>query len=358
MAAGWKQGPPKDFAAQVGGWMDAASTPGVWVTWLERGKVAWEQGIGVRSAATKQSIDSQTIFEAASLTKQITAYVAHALHQEGLLDWDKPLNDFTGGLEGAAATVTARHVLSHSSGFPNWRFKPEEKLVPEFTPGERFRYSGEGYVYLARVIEKITDTAFGDVVQQRVFDRIGMASSSIMRLEEHEGRMAYGHDRRGMVRDMQQLKRFREVAKAIGKPPRSWRHQEMERALERAGTPVLPNYMLPNASASLCTTGPDYAKFVLAAIRNPELRKPVTVIKNGIGWSLGWGLGWGIEQLGGRSYLWQWGDNGGYKNFVIVDPVAETGVFIFTNGDGGMRVADRVVTHATGVEHPALLWLG
>jgi hypothetical protein len=43
---------------------------------------------------------------------------------------------------------------------------------------------------------------------------------------------------------------------------------------------------------------------------------------------------------------------------VIVDPVAETGVFIFTNGDGGMRVADRVVTHATGVEHPALLWLG
>src|SRR5262245_66450228 len=125
MAASWKAGPPKDFLAALPQWMEVAPVPGVWVTWIDRGKVAWERGFGVRNADTKVPVDRETIFEAASLTKQVTAYVAHALRAEGKLDFDKPLNDYVDDMRDAKARlVTARHALSHSSGFPNW---PPEK---------------------------------------------------------------------------------------------------------------------------------------------------------------------------------------------------------------------------------------
>ncbi len=358
LAASWKSHPPKAFLANLPTWMEVAPVPGVWVTWLERGKVAWGQGFGVKHAETKQAVDGQTIFEAASLTKQLTTYVAHALRREGKLDFDKPLNDYVDGItDPMAKTVTARHVLSHSSGFPNWRSKEGEALVPEFPPGQRYRYSGEGYVYLSRVLERVADKPFGELVQQRVFDPLGMTNSSIARLPEREKQMATGHDRRGKVRDMTDKKRFWETASGMEKPVGSWRYEDIEAALAKAQIPALPNNMTPNAAASLCTTGPDYAKFVLHAIKNPDLRKQLTTIGEGSDWSLGWGLGWGIERAAGHTYLWQWGDNGGYKNIVMVDPVAETGVFVFTNGDSGMRICDRVVTHATGIEHPAFLWL-
>jgi CubicO group peptidase (beta-lactamase class C family) len=358
LAAPLKTSAQKELAADVLNWMTVAPVPGVWITWLERGKVGWEQGFGVKNAETKQAVDAMTMFEAASLTKQVTAFVAHALHSEGKLDFDKPLNEYVDAMtDPRAQTVTTRHVLSHTSGFPNWRSKKGEVLTPDFTPGERFSYSGEGYVYLSRVLEKIADKPFGELVQQRVFDPLGMTNSSLARLQERESQVATGHDRRGRVLDVTNKKRIWEAAKEMGKPITSWRYKDMEASLANAPIPPLPNFMTPNAAASMCTTGPDYAKFVLHAIKNPQLRKQQIAIREGAGWKLGWGLGWGIEQAGGHEYLWQWGDNGGYKNIVMIVPVAETGVFVFTNGDAGMRICDRVVTHATGFEHLAFLWI-
>ncbi|MEO8024981.1 MAG: serine hydrolase domain-containing protein [Bryobacteraceae bacterium] len=353
-ANAWKSAPPKDFLADLPAWMSVAPVPGVWVTWIERGKVAWEQGFGVKNAETKTPVDNKTIFEAASLTKQVTAYVAHSLHKEGKLDFDKPLNDYVSGLTDAKAkTVTARHVLSHSSGFPNWRFEKGSALVPAFDPGTKYSYSGEGYVYLARVMEKVADAAYGELVQKRVFDPLGMTNSSVARLPEREGQMATGHDRRGQVQDITRKKRLWDALNELGKPVTSLRYEDLEALQEKLKQPTLPNWMGINAAASLCTTGPDYARFVLSAMKNLEYRKQQVKI----GESLGWGLGWAIERVAGREYLWQWGDNGGYKNIVMIDPVAETGAFVFTNGDSGARVYDRVVTHATGIEHPAFLFI-
>ncbi|MBI1787299.1 MAG: hypothetical protein HYR60_07080 [Acidobacteria bacterium] len=72
---------------------------------------------------------------------------------------------------------------------------------------------------------------------------------------------------------------------------------------------------------------------------------------------LGWGLGWAIERASGRAYLWQWGDNGGFKNLVLAEPSTGGAIFVFTNGDAGARVYDRILTHATGHDHPARFWL-
>jgi hypothetical protein len=103
----------------------------------------------------------------------------------------------------------------------------------------------------------------------------------------------------------------------------------------------------------MVTTGPDYARFLQAGLRNPEIRREQIPIRP----TLGWGLGWGIERAAGREYVWQWGDNGGYKNFVIAEPTSGEAVFVFTNGDSGARIYDRIVTHATGHDHAALFWV-
>jgi hypothetical protein len=103
----------------------------------------------------------------------------------------------------------------------------------------------------------------------------------------------------------------------------------------------------------MVTTATDYAKFVAAAIKNPDIGKEQVKIRP----SLGWGLGWAVERTAGREYLWQWGDNGGYKNFVSAEQATGDAVFVFTNGDSGKQVYDRVITHATGHDHPALFWL-
>jgi hypothetical protein len=131
------------------------------------------------------------------------------------------------------------------------------------------------------------------------------------------------------------------------------RYADYAAATRESGDPVLPNWMLPNAAASLVTSAEDYARFVAAAVRNPEPAQQQVRIND----SLGWGLGWAIEKVPGHEYLWQWGDNGGYKNFVLAEPATGDAIFVFTNGDSGARIYDRVVTRATGQEHPALFWL-
>lgn len=71
--------------------------------------------------------------------------------------------------------------------------------MPQFAPGSKDRYSGEGYVYLSRVLEEVSGQGFVSLVQKRVLDPLAMGSSALFRWPEREGRMAVGHDRQGQA---------------------------------------------------------------------------------------------------------------------------------------------------------------
>jgi hypothetical protein len=73
--------------------------------------------------------------------------------------------------------------------------------------------------------------------------------------------------------------------------------------------------------------------------------------------ALQWGLGLGIEEVGGRTLFWHWGDNPGFKHFVVGDAARGEALLVFTNGNSGMRVYERIVRAATGSDHPAFLWI-
>jgi len=355
IAAGWKLGPPAGVESELTQMMGVAPVPGAVIGVVRSGTPGWIRPLGMRNVEAQERVTADTVFQAASLSKQVTAYAALALRESGKLDFDRTLVSYVDDLtDERARRVTLRHVLSHSSGFPNWRQQPGP-LVPDFEPGSKFQYSGEGFFYLQRILEQVTGKAFGEVIQSMVFTPLGMTSSSMIWKPELAGRFALPYDRRGELRRNwdRGLKRVHEIAGRKGVPVTSWKYTDSEAAAREGGDPAVPNYMLPNAAASMVTTAQDYAKFVIAAMRNPEIRKEQTRIRP----LLGWGLGWGIERARGREYLWQWGDNGGYKNFVAVDPVAGDAVFVFTNGDSGARIYDRVVTQVTGHDHPALFWV-
>lgn len=153
------------------------------------------------------------------------------------------------------------------------------------------------------------------MIERLVFQPLGMTSSSMIWKPELADRFALPHDRRGEARKNwdRSARRLHEIAGRRGQTVTAWRYADYASAVREAGDPALPDYMLPNAAASLVTSAPDYARFLQAAIRNPEIHREQIRIRP----SIGWGLGWGLERTAGHEYLWQWGDNGGYKNFVL-----------------------------------------
>lgn len=360
LAPGWKSAPPPGYLDELKKLMRAAPVPGAVVGAVSDFKPAWIAPLGVRAEGARDEVSGSTLFHAASLTKQTLAYAAFQLRDKGKLDFDRPLVSYVDDLPNAAARgVTTRQVLSHSSGFPNWRFaeasKPAPDLVPAFAPGSKFQYSGEGFFYLQRVLEQVTGLGIGRVLESLVYEPLGMKSTTIVWNPDTLGRTALPHDRRGEAR-----KNWERTARAVhayaarmGKTVNDLRYADYAAAAKENGDPVLPNWMMPNSAASMVTSAEDYSRFLAAAVRNGEFGKQQVAIND----ALGWGLGWGIERTAGHTYWWQWGDNGGFKNFVLAEPATGSGLVVFTNGDSGARVYDRVLTHATGHDHPALFWV-
>jgi CubicO group peptidase (beta-lactamase class C family) len=103
----------------------------------------------VRQAGTDAPVNDTTVFEAASLSKPVVAWAALRLVDQDRLGLDVPLSTYLGtatddGLDALGRTITARQVLSHTSGLPNWRPAQAAQVATAFTPGNRFSYSGEG----------------------------------------------------------------------------------------------------------------------------------------------------------------------------------------------------------------------
>lgn len=313
--------------------MKVADIPGLSAALIYNGKIVWRHHYGVSNAETNSPVTDETIFEAASLSKVVTAYAALKLADEGKLNLDTPLNKYLGnnyeaGNDPRINQITARKVLSHSAGFPNWRPQGDSLLPINFTPGEKFSYSGEGFVYLAKVIEHITHTGFEEYIKRTVFKPLGMKHSSFIWQDSYNKFAIYRHDWLGN-------KSFRYEGKAS------------------------------NAAASLHTTAQDYATFMIALLNGTGLKKktwqqmftpqiPVNAQKNP---EVAWGLGVGLETTPKGKTFWHWGDQGDSKCFMAAYVERKSGIVYFTNSNNGLSVLKEVLTDAIGGEHPAIGWL-
>ena len=322
--------------------MEKDGVPGLSIAVIRGGKTTWVQGFGTKETRTGRPVTDETVFEAASLSKPVFAYGVLKLVEQGKLGLDDPLTTylpkpFVAGDE-RLRKITARIVLSHRTGFPNWP-ADDGSVSIYFTPGERFSYSGEGYVYLQRVVEQITGKPLNDYMAEAVFTPLGMTSSSYVWRPDFDALTATGHDSHG-----------------------------------KAVEPEKPKEAL--AASTLNTTAKDYARFVEAVLNgkglkpatlremetpeialDPECRICIKHEPKQLSKNLFWGLGWGIERKDGTDMLWHWGDNGSFKGFVMADPKTKSGVVMFANSQHGLEIARPLVDEAMGTESLAFEWL-
>jgi CubicO group peptidase (beta-lactamase class C family) len=325
--------------------MKEGDVPGLSLALLRNGEMVWHHSFGVKNAQSREPVTDSTVFEAASLSKPVFAYGVLKLVESGKLDLDKPLNSYLPGNyevgdDPRLGQITARRVLSHTPGFPNWRPRGGELKI-HFTPGERFSYSGEGFVYLAKVVEQITGEKLNDFVKRAVFDPLGMANSSFVWQPGYEAQKTFRHN-------------------SIGEPTGQNKLDEG----------------VANAAASLHTTAKDYGLFVSAILKGAGLKKetlrsmltPQVNVRAGGSVSINrpdaeivpdiaWGLGWGLETTGDGIRFWHWGDNGDGKAVVLASPGQNSGVVYFANSATGLSIVREIVEEAVGGNHPALAWL-
>jgi len=313
--------------------MQKADIPGLSIALIHDGQLVWTGSFGYANTETKKPVTDETLFEAASLSKPVFAYGVLKLVDKGQLDLDTPLNKYLGNNYDVAPgdnrinLITARRVLSHTSGFPNWRPQDSKTLPINFTPGEKFSYSGEGMVYLSKVIEKITGLSLEDYMQREVLQPLGMRSSSYIWQDRFDTLKSYKHDE-------------------FGHPSGRWQPKE------------------GNAAASLATNATDYARFLIAMLNGNGLKTTTwrqmftpQIRVNEKYPQVAWGLGWGLETMDNGVWFWHWGDNGDTKAYITAQLDTKNAVVYFANGANGLSITQEVLADAIGGEHPALAHL-
>ena len=371
--------PSDAFLARLPRLMQAFAVPGVGIAVVEDAQVVWSRPFGVTNAMTGTPVDTRTVFETASLSKPVFAYLVLQLVDQGLIDPDRPLVHYR-RLDYLAdhpwiELITARDVLRHSTGLPNWRKSPAtEKLVPMVKPGTRIDYSGEAIFWLQLAVEAITGQSLDQSMQAHLFGPAGMRDSSYTWNADLAARSVYGHRRHDAPGDGMPQQMFRDqwslagqVADRWGKPLSSWTYEDATRALPEvkalapAGLVTWPGDIVANAAASLRTTVQDYASFLTLmmagrqrapweiteatreAMLAPQIRIPGRWTEKG--------LGWNMEETRDGPLFYHSGSNGDiFKNFAVGDAQRRRGIVVLTNGGSGSYVHQRVVRAATGYD--------
>jgi CubicO group peptidase (beta-lactamase class C family) len=202
--------------------MAVGKIPGLAYAVIDHGKVTHVSAQGFRNVEKQLPLTQDTIMYAASITKAAFAYYVLMLVDDGKLDLDKPISAYLPkplpdypkyadlGVDERWKTITARRLLTHSSGLADQRFyDPENKFRFNLEPGSRYAYSNEGINLLQFVIEESLGLKVGDEMNRRVFQPLGMTRSSMIWRDDFKENLADGyhadgkwevHDDRSSVR--------------------------------------------------------------------------------------------------------------------------------------------------------------
>jgi CubicO group peptidase (beta-lactamase class C family) len=339
--------------ANLSTWMDLASVPGASGAMLN-GSGAISSGAVGYAKANAVLATPNTLFEAASLSKVVLAVAVHDMVREGLIDLDRPVAEHVAFTDDPATrSITPRHLLSHSSGLPNWRDEAGEPLTAAFPPGTRFRYSGEGFVLLGRLVEAVTAQTAAQVVETRVLRPAGMSRSIYGWARGTEPAVAWAHDGGGgvlidkgpagyaMRRDAGPLKPVDRWARRTGESGhRTWQTGDANIHDAQHGGRIVDHRQ------RLCAI-PGFRAALSGAFNEDH---------SGEG-SARLGLGWGMESDGGRGFAWHWGANDGVANLFVVDLASGAAVVVLTNGDAGRKVYERAARTVFAREFDAFAWL-
>lgn len=160
---------------------------------IKGGELVWSGYYGQQNPTTPAN--SETMFNVASITKSVVAETVLKLVGDNKLSLDEPMYHYwvDPDLKGDPRhkLLTPRMVITHTTGFPNWRFMTESnQLQFEQAPGEAFSYSGEGFEYLAKFIENKLGQPFELIVEEQMLKPLQLEHAAFAIREEHFSQMA------------------------------------------------------------------------------------------------------------------------------------------------------------------------
>lgn len=294
--------------------MQELNMPGLSVAVINDAQIVYHRALGVKHVETREPVTHETLFEGASVTKSLFAYLVMRTVEKGILDLDTPLFKYLPNYDldhdDRYKQITARMVLSHQTGMPNWRYENKgQYLNLRFEPGSDFSYSGEGYEYLANVIahqQGGTRKELDKLFSVEIFDFLQMEHASFVWDESMNAHKAHGHN--GGVAN----KRY--------KP------------------------LLPWVAGGIHTEAVSFAKFIIALMAerglssahfHELLKDQVAIPESHLFASRfgldAWGLGFGIEETPyGRVYS-HGGNNGDFQSHFEFNKEKKIGYVFFTN---------------------------
>lgn len=317
--------------------MKELNVPGVSISIIKNNAIAYSKGFGVSDALLEKAVTNTTIFEACSMSKPVFAFLVLQLVDQKKLDLDKPLyfylpERFNSVDDEYAKQITARMILTHTSGMPNWRKSGDERDAPlpiYFKPGTKFSYSGEGMFYLQRVVEHITKEPLASLAQRMLFSKLGLQHTCFVWTEQLNPFISTGHN-------------------AAGK--------NNERS----------KYLRGNAAYTLYTTPDEYSKIIMEIIKpkyennrllsramtdamlSHQFRSDIREVTERPGRALGLfsfrGLGWAIDSTITGNIVYHSGSNQtGFRCYSQFNHQEGSGIVIMTNGENGSELWQRLI---------------
>jgi CubicO group peptidase (beta-lactamase class C family) len=312
--------------------MQAAHVTGAGIAIFNHGEVAYLKAYGLRDTGKNLLFTPDSVMTAASLSKAAFATMVVHLVQTGRLNLDRPIAEYLpkplpeypryADLAGddRYKKLTLRILLSHSSGFPNWRaFEDDHKLKFHFDPGTRYAYSGEGIDLAQLVVETVTGASLTTLMQQQLFQPLHMDRTSMIWQPAFDSDFANGYD---------------EYGRSLGP--------------ERRAT--------PDAAGSMQTTLRDYSKLLSSVMHHladrekfttemlspqiainsahefPSLATDTTDANKKI--ALSYGLGWGLYTSPYGKAFFKEGHDEGWRNLALCFENG-SGILILTNSSNG-----------------------
>jgi CubicO group peptidase (beta-lactamase class C family) len=298
--------------------------PGLSIAIINNSKVVYQNNFGYANKEQNLKVTESTIFEFASLSKSIFAFFVMTFVEEGKLDLDKPLYQYLEYPDIATderyKKITARMVLSHQSGFPNWREgEDNQQLKIKFDPGTDYLYSGEGYQYLALVLREIENTdwqGLESVFQQRIAQPLNMEHSVFIQTEYTRKNKAQPYDENAN--------------------PIDWKNSYWY--LKDNGKFVAP--------ASLHSEPVDFSKWMIAVMNKQlltkasygELLKTHSTAKEGQYYTLGFMT---LDMPYNTVFL-HGGDNEGFTGGYVMDIDKKWGFVLMTNSEKGQELTNEL----------------
>lgn len=317
--------------------MDSLQMQGLSIAIINNGKIVYHRALGTGNLDTKTEVNEQSIFEAASLSKPVFAFLVMKMVDKGLLNLDTPLYKYLPypdiEKDERYKLITARMVLSHRTGFPNWRYFdladssrhiPQGELYLKFTPGTQFYYSGEGFVYLAKVIAHLNKKdlqSLEPIFQKDVAIPFQMTHSSFTGNDYITKHKVSGHEQ--------------------GK---------VQINLGSTWPITFPNWdsSFFNPAASLHSNALDFSNFIIGLMNkkglfkksmNEMLKPQIELDKDNSNYiedgDSAWGLGFGIAQTPFGTRYEHGGNNGNFQSFFMMYKSKKYGYVFFTNCDKG-----------------------